>query len=71
MKAGKGNPPCCRPSNTSPPKPPAAARAAKDAALHRAYSASGLEPDAFAAGYGLPVAEVRRMLERVSQRQQA
>ncbi len=49
----------------------AAARAAKDAALHRAYSASGLEPDAFAAGYGLPVAEVRRMLERVSQRQQA
>jgi hypothetical protein len=49
----------------------AAARAAKDAALHRAYSTSGLEPDAFAAGYGLPAAEVRRMLERVKQRQQA
>ena len=48
----------------------AAARAAKDTALHRAYSASGLEPDAFAAGYGLPVAEVRRMLERVKRRSQ-
>jgi sRNA-binding protein len=46
----------------------AAARAAKDAALHRAYSASGLEPGAFAASYGLPVAEVQRMLERVKRR---
>lgn len=46
----------------------AAARAAKDAALHRAYSTSGLEPDAFADSYGLPVAEVRRMLERVKRR---
>ena len=48
----------------------AAARAAKDAALHRAYSASGLEPAAFADSYGLPVVEVQRMLERVKRRSQ-
>lgn len=48
----------------------AAARAAKDAALHRAYSASGLEPAAFADSYGLPAAEVQRMLERVKRRSQ-
>ena len=46
----------------------AATRAAKDAALHRAYSASGLEPEAFAASYGLTAAEVSRMLERVKRR---
>ncbi len=46
----------------------AGARAAKDAALHRAYQASGLEPAAFAASYGLPVAEVTRMLERSRRR---
>ncbi|MEN9904966.1 MAG: hypothetical protein RLZZ555_1531 [Pseudomonadota bacterium] len=46
----------------------AAARAAKDAALHRAYSASGLEPAAFADSYGLPAGEVQRMLERVKRR---
>jgi sRNA-binding protein len=44
----------------------AAARAAKDAALHRAYRASGLEPTAFADSYGLPAGEVQRMLERVA-----
>jgi len=49
----------------------AAARAAKDAALHRAYSASGMEPDAFAASYGLPAADVKRMLERVKRREKA
>ena len=49
----------------------AAARAAKDAALHRAYSASGLEPEAFASSYGLPVAEVWRMLERAGRRRDA
>ncbi|MEY5099372.1 MAG: hypothetical protein RJA36_2091 [Pseudomonadota bacterium] len=49
----------------------AAARAAKDAALHRAYSASGLAPAAFAASYGLPVAEVTRMLERTRRRSAA
>lgn len=48
----------------------AAARAAKDAALHRAYSASGLEPAAFADSYGLPAGEVQRMLERVKRRGQ-
>ena len=48
----------------------AAARAAKDAALHRAYSASGLEPVAFADSYGLPAGEVQRMLERVKRRGQ-
>ena len=48
----------------------AAVRAAKDAALHRAYSASGLEPAAFADSYGLPVVEVQRMLERVKRRSQ-
>jgi len=48
----------------------AAARAAKDAALHRAYSASGLEPIAFADSYGLPLGEVKRMLERVKRRSQ-
>lgn len=48
----------------------AAARAAKDAALHRAYSASGLEPTAFADSYGLPLGEVQRMLERVKRRSQ-
>lgn len=48
----------------------AVARAAKDAALHRAYSASGLEPAAFADSYGLPAAEVQRMLERVKRRSQ-
>ncbi len=48
----------------------AAARAAKDAALHRAYSASGLEPAAFADSYGLPPVEVQRMLERVKRRSQ-
>ena len=48
----------------------AAARAAKDAALHRAYSASGLEPTAFADSYGLPLGEVQRMLERVKRRGQ-
>lgn len=47
-----------------------AARAAKDAALHRAYSASGLEPAAFADSYGLPATEVQRMLERVKRRSQ-
>ena len=47
-----------------------AARAAKDAALHRAYSASGLEPTAFADSYGLPTGEVQRMLERVKRRSQ-
>ena len=46
----------------------AAARAAKDAALHRAYLASGLEPAAFADSYGLPAGEVKRMLERTKQR---
>ena len=46
----------------------AAARAAKDAALHRAYLASGLEPTAFADSYGLPAGEVKRMLERIKQR---
>ena len=46
----------------------ASARAAKDTALHRAYSASGLEPEAFAASYGLPVADVRQMLERIKRR---
>lgn len=45
-----------------------AARAAKDAALHRAYSASGLEPAAFADSYGLPLGEVQRMLERIKRR---
>lgn len=48
----------------------AGARAAKDAALHRAYSASGLEPTAFADSYGLPLGEVQRMLERVKRRSQ-
>lgn len=48
----------------------AAARTAKDAALHRAYSASGLEPTAFADSYGLPLGEVQRMLERVKRRSQ-
>jgi len=48
----------------------AAARAAKDTALHRAYSASGLEPAAFADSYGLPLGEVQRMLERIKRRSQ-
>ncbi|MCX7251807.1 MAG: ProQ/FinO family protein [Burkholderiales bacterium] len=48
----------------------AGARAAKDAALHRAYSASGLEPTAFADSYGLPLGEVQRMRERVKRRSQ-
>ena len=42
----------------------AAARAARDEALHRAYLASGLAPEAFADSYGLAMADVRRMLAR-------
>jgi ProP effector len=44
----------------------AAAQAARDEALHRAYLASGLAPEAFADSYGLAPAEVLRMLARAA-----
>lgn len=46
----------------------ASARMAREAALLRAFEASGQELDAFAGGYGLAVDEARRMLERARQR---
>lgn len=46
----------------------ASARMAREAALLRAFEASGQELDAFAGGYGLAVEEARRMLERARQR---
>lgn len=42
----------------------AASRAARYAALYRAYSASGQSAEAFADSYGLSAAEVRHMLQR-------
>jgi len=42
----------------------AASRAARYAALYRAYSASGQTAEAFADSYGLSAAEVRHMLQR-------
>jgi ProP effector len=44
----------------------AASLAARDEALHRAYLASGLAPEAFADSYGLAPAEVQRMLARAA-----
>ena len=44
----------------------AAARAARDEALHRAYLASGLAPESFADSYGLAMNDVRRMLARAA-----
>lgn len=46
----------------------ASARMAREAALLRAFEASGQDLDAFAGGYGLAVDEARRMLERARQR---
>ncbi len=46
----------------------ASARMAREAALLRAFEASGQEVDTFAGGYGLAVDEARRMLERARQR---
>jgi ProP effector len=44
----------------------AAARQAKDEAVARAYRASGLSDLAFADQYGLPLADVRRALDRTA-----
>ncbi len=49
----------------------AAARAAKDEALLRAFEASGQSPEAFADMYGLPVRQVGQTLERARQRRAA
>jgi len=46
----------------------ASARLAREAALLRAFEASGQALDAFAAGYGLAPDEARRMLDRARQR---
>ncbi len=46
----------------------ASARIAREAALLRAFEASGQELPAFAGGYGLAVEDARRMLERARQR---
>lgn len=46
----------------------ASARMAREAALLRAFEASGQDMEAFASGYGLAVDEARRMLERARQR---
>ncbi len=44
------------------------ARSAREAALLRAFEASGLELGAFASGYGLDTEDARRMIERARQR---
>lgn len=44
----------------------ASAQTAKDAALYRAYQASGLSPDTFANNYGLTLGQVQRMLQRMA-----
>lgn len=49
----------------------AAARAAKDEALLRAFEASGQSAEAFADMYGLPVRQVGQTLERARQRRAA
>lgn len=46
----------------------ASTRIAREAALLRAFEASGQELEAFASGYGMPTDEARRMLERARQR---
>ncbi len=49
----------------------AAARAAKDEALLRAFEASGQSPEAFADMYGLPARQAGQTLERARQRRAA
>ncbi|MCM3563020.1 ProQ/FinO family protein [Hydrogenophaga intermedia] len=46
----------------------ASTRIAREAALLRAFEASGQDLEAFASGYGMPTDEARRMLERARQR---